>query len=206
MTKQPLLPDPARFYQALRRLVRQEVTPLLDQLERDNMPVRWQGAWVSGRRCRRGDLVKLGANVWIALRETTATPATEFGGRLGNLRRRARAPRRGTGTGRRSRRRHSTPRARAHRAAGRDGDDQGGRGMSIYDIEALAYSGLHRDMTYRLRRVTPPTAPVATFEEACAQLRLGDPTDPPAVAAKPLVDRLSRRRAGRSSATATARC
>ena len=80
MTKQPLLPDPARFYQALRRLVRQEVTPLLDQLERDNMPVRWQGAWVSGRRCRRGDLVKLGANVWIALRDTTATPATESAG------------------------------------------------------------------------------------------------------------------------------
>ena len=80
MTKQPLLPDPARFYQALRRLVRQEVTPLLDQLERDNMPVRWQGAWVSGRRCRRGDLVKLGANVWIALRETTATPATDSTG------------------------------------------------------------------------------------------------------------------------------
>ena len=62
--------------------------------------------------------------------------------------------------------------------------------MSIYDIEALAYSGLHRDMTYRLRRVTPPTAPVATFEEACAQLRLGDPNDTPAQAAKPLVDRL----------------
>jgi uncharacterized phiE125 gp8 family phage protein len=62
--------------------------------------------------------------------------------------------------------------------------------MSIYDIEALAYSGLHRDMTYRLRRVTPPTVPVATFEEACAHLRLGDPTDAPAQAAKPLVDRL----------------
>ena len=57
--------------------------------------------------------------------------------------------------------------------------------MTIYDIEALAYSGLHGDMTYRLRRVTPPTAPVATLEEACAQLRLGDPTDAPAQAASP---------------------
>ena len=78
MTK--LFPDPVRFHRALRQLVRREVTPLLDQLERDNMPVRWQGAWVSGRRCRRGDLVKLGANVWIALRETTATPATDSTG------------------------------------------------------------------------------------------------------------------------------
>ena len=78
MTK--FFPDPVRFHRALRQLVRREVAPLLDQLERDNMPVRWQGAWVSGRRCRRGDLVKLGANVWIALRETTATPATDSAG------------------------------------------------------------------------------------------------------------------------------
>ena len=62
--------------------------------------------------------------------------------------------------------------------------------MSIYDIEALAYSGLHRDNTYRLRRTTAPTTPICSFEDICAQLRLGDPTDPPALAAKSLCDRL----------------
>ena len=187
MTK--LLPDPARFYQALRRLVRQEVTPLLDQLERDNMPVRWQGAWVSGRRCRRRSR-QAGRQCLDRAARDHRDAGHGFDGRLGNLRRRASALSRGTATGRRSRRRHSTPRARAHRAAGRYGDDQGGRGTSIFDIEALAYSGLHRDMTYRLRRITPPAVPVATFEEACAHLRLGDPTDTPALEPKPLVDRL----------------
>ena len=80
-----------RFHQALRQLVRREVTPLLDQLERDNMPVRWQGAWVSGRRCRRGDLVKLGRQRLDRAARDDRDAGHGFGGRLGNLRRRARA-------------------------------------------------------------------------------------------------------------------
>ena len=67
--------------------------------------------------------------------------------------------------------------------------------MSIYDIEALAYSGLHRDKTYRLRRTTAPTAPIASFEDS---LRAASPrrSDRPAGPGRqvPLSTACSRRR------------